>query len=323
MFNTDFHMDTKIGCTVMREDRGEGEAVLHAFRGWLALRGRSTNTMDSYVGDVGVFMRFAGGRYGEGFDMAMFNRSDLQNFYQQQTLEEKVSPATWNRRRASLRVFAAYAQEAGLLSYDPTDGLPMAESVELAPQWLEGRELGKLERAVERAITAARTPAQRAQAVRNRAVVLVMAKCGLREGEVCGLELGDVVLGERKGKISIRYGKGNKSRVAPANSQVVAALRQWLAMRPTTGPENAVFVGKGGERLQARGIQRLVAELGRQAGVEGLTPHRLRHSCAKALLNSGAQLTEVAKLLGHAGLNTTMRYVLPSDGDLAAAVERI
>ena len=69
--------------------------------------------------------------------------------------------------------------------------------------------------------------------------------------------------------------------------------------------------------------ERLVAELGQQAGVADLTPHRLRHSCAKALLDSGATLPEVAKLMGHSRLDTTMRYVLPSEHDLAAAVEKI
>lgn len=304
------------------EENHSAAVILRAFEEYLVLKGRSKNTVEAYCQDVWGYMRFARQRYGEEiFDMAMFNRGDLLRFYQHQTAEARVSPATWNRRRASLRVFAQWAIGEGLLNYDPTDGLPVAESVELAPLWLGGRELGRLERAIERGIIAARTPAQRSKAVRDRAIVLLMLKGGLREGEVCGLNVGDVTLGERKGRISVRFGKGNKCRVVPVNSQALTALRQWLALRPGAG--EALFVGKGGRRLQARGIQRMVAELGRQAGIDDLTPHRLRHSCAKCLLDAGVKLSEVAKLLGHGGLNTTLRYVQPSEKDLETAVEKI
>jgi site-specific recombinase XerD len=257
----------------------------------------------------------------------MFNRSDLQLFYQQQIGQANVAPATWNRRRAALRVFAGWARGQGLISYDPTDGLPKVEEVELAPRWLDGREVGRLERALEKAIQGARSEAWKVKAIRDRAVVLVMLKGGLREGEVCGLDVDDVTLGERKGKVVVRMGKGNKSRVVPLNGQALAALRRWLESYPQPFPEGKgggpVFVGKGGDRLQERGVQRLVAELGQQAGIEGLTPHRLRHTCAKALLDAGVKLTEVAKLLGHSRLETTMRYTTPSEGDLERAVERI
>ena len=306
---------------------GEGE-IPGAFGSFLALKGRSANTVGSYVGDVKVYAAWAAARYGEQFDLAMFNRSDLQLFYQQQTGQVKVSPATWNRRRAALRVFAQWAQGQGLLSYDPTDGLQAVDEVQLAPHWLDGREVGRLDRAMETAIAGARSEAWRVKAIRDRAIVLVMLKAGLREGEVCGLDVDDLVLGERKGKISVRYGKGNKSRAVPVNSQALAALRAWLDCRPRmlheyANGEKALFLGKGGVRLQARGIQRLVAELGQQAGLADLTPHRLRHSCAKALLDAGVKLTEVAKILGHSRLDTTMRYTTPSEGDLAAAVEKI
>ncbi len=300
---------------------GGQQNVISAFGKHLALQGKSANTVSAYCQDVGVFAAWVSERYAEPFDMAMFNRSDLQLFYQNQLSQSKISPATWNRRRASLRTFAQWAKVNGLLSYDPTDGLQVAADVELAPRWLDGRDQGRLERALEKNIQGARTEAWRVKAIRDRAIVLLMAKVGLREGEVCALELADLALGDRKGKIAVRFGKGAKSRSVPVNAQALAALRAWLDMRPAGG--TAVFIGKGGERLQERGVQRFVAELGQQAGIEELTPHRLRHTFAKSLLDAGVKISEVAKLMGHGRLDTTMRYVQPSEGDLAAAVEKI
>lgn len=292
--------------------------VVDDFAAWLGER-KAARTAEAYRQDVGAFAVWAAGRYDEVFELAMFNRSDLRLFAEEQMVV--VAPASWNRRRAALRVFAQWAMGCGLLSYDPSDVLPVVEQVDLAPRWLDGREIGKVERALERAIQGAGSEAALGKALRDRAITLLMLKGGLREGEVCALASGDLVLGERKGRVTIRLGKGGKMRVVPLNFQVVGAIRAY--MNHVGEVSGAVFVGKGGVRLQERGVQRLVAELGRLAGVEGLTPHRLRHSCAKCLLDAGAQLTEVAKLLGHSRLDTTMRYVQPSALDLERAVERI
>lgn len=299
----------------------EGGEILGAFRRHLVGMGKSGNTVSAYCQDVGVFASWVGERYGEGFDLAMFNRSDLQVFFQVQTGELKVSPATWNRRRASLRVFAAWAHGQGLISYDPTDGLQGVEEVALAPRWIDGREYGRVLRALELAIQGARSDAWRVKALRDRAIVLLMAEGGLREGEVSGLDLGDVTLGERKGKVAVRYGKGKKSRAVPVGKVVVDALKAYLNL-PNPSPslkgreQRAVFVGKGGVRLEGRGIQRLVAELGRQAGVADLTPHRLRHYFVKSRLDAGASIIEVAKLSGHSRVETLARYGQPSEADL-------
>ena len=299
---------------VMQTLVGVRNDLLGTFGKDLALQGRSRNTVSAYCRDVGVFASWAGGRYGEEFSLEMLNRMDLQLFFQEQTVKAQVSPATWNRRRASLRVFARWALGEGLISYDPTDGLPVAEGVELAPRWIDGREYGRLLRAVEGAIQGAKTAAWREKGIRDRAIVLLMAEGGLREGEVSGLDLGDVTLGERKGKIMVRYGKGIKSRMIPVCKALVDALRAWLDVRGSL--EGAFFTGKGGARLEAWGVQRLVAELGRQAGIMDLTPHRLRHYFVKSRLDGGASIIEVAKLTGHSRVETLARYGQPSEADL-------
>jgi len=81
-------------------------------------------------------------------------------------------------------------------------------------------------------------------------------------------------------------------------------------------------MGKRSDRLTTRQVQRVVAEIGRQAGIE-LTPHMLRHTFAKRLVDNGSPLTVAQKLLGHSRLDTTSRYVKPGWDDLARAVESL
>jgi integrase/recombinase XerC len=147
-----------------------------------------------------------------------------------------------------------------------------------------------------------------------------MVYAGLREGEVCGLTTTAIELSERKGRVVVRKGKGDKQRCVPLNEAARRALRAWLDVRgEVVGP---LFIGKGGDGLAERGIQRRVAELGQLAGID-VTPHQLRHTFAKRCLDKGGQITEVRDLLGHARLETTARYVQPGWEDLQNAVERI
>jgi len=290
------------------------EKVLGAFRNHLELKGKSKHTVDAYCNDMGVYATWVGQRYGEGFDLAMFNRSDLQVFFREQTKELGVSPATWNRRRAALRVFAAWAQEQGLINYDPTDSLPKVEETELAPQWITGREYGKLRDALTKQIVGAKTMAGKDKAIRDQALIMLMAECGLRESETCALNISDLKLMKNKGEVQVRYGKGNKSRLVPFNKDVVVILKSWIEVRGEH--DGALFVGKGGDRLGPRGIQRMVAEMGMKAGMTDLRPHRLRHYFVKTRLDENASLIEVAALTGHSRLETLRRYGLPSKADL-------
>jgi integrase/recombinase XerC len=75
--------------------------------------------------------------------------------------------------------------------------------------------------------------------------------------------------------------------------------------------------------LSSRSVQRAIRRIGLDAGLEGLTPHVLRHTFAKNLVDSGVGLEKVAALLGHSSLNTTRVYITPNLQDLEKAVEQV
>jgi integrase len=150
-------------------------------------------------------------------------------------------------------------------------------------------------------------------------VVTLLADAGLREGECVHLRVSDLLLGDRKGRVIVCDAKGNKDRSVPLDKESVDLLKGWLAIRPSGGCD-ALFVGKRGDRLQERGIQKLVAGIARDAQIEHVTPHQLRHTAAYRWMKAGAQLNEVAELLGHSSIEVTRRYTLPHWEDLEAAV---
>ena len=106
-------------------------------------------------------------------------------------------------------------------------------------------------------------------------------------------------------------GKGAKTRILPIGRFAVAALHAWLQVRPefANPDENAVFVGRGGTRLQQRAVQRRVIEWAKRQGLSmHVHPHMFRHSFASHLLESSQDLRGVQELLGHASLSTTQVY---------------
>ncbi len=120
---------------------------------------------------------------------------------------------------------------------------------------------------------------------------------------------------------------------------VIKQFEDWLRNDQDRGELTVLFTSKTGRRLAPRAIQAVVEQVGRVAAskvpargseeraiidaLNALSPHVLRHSCGKRLLDAGAQLTEVAEILGHEDLNVTRRYTQPSTADLQRAANRI
>ena len=169
-------------------------------------------------------------------------------------------------------------------------------------------------------------------------MLMLMWKAGLRVSEVTALDLADVTIqSSQRGTVEVRLGKGRKTRTVPLNRDVIDALQMWLKIRPESD-DLALFLSRSGIRITARAVQSSVEQIGHAAAalikarssedrvladsLNALTPHVLRHTCGKRLLDAGAQLTEVAAILGHTDLNMTRRYTQPGEEDLHRAVGR-
>jgi site-specific recombinase XerD len=141
--------------------------------------------------------------------------------------------------------------------------------------------------------------------VRNRAMLRVFYRAGLRCQETLDLRLRDVQLG--RNEIRVNAGKGDKDRVVWIDDGTVEVLDRWRAIRPKS---DFFFCTLKGGLIDDGYVRAMVARYGRRAGIEiRCHPHLLRHTYATELLEDGYSVAEVQQLLGHADLETTSIYL--------------
>lgn len=149
------------------------------------------------------------------------------------------------------------------------------------------------------------------------ALITLLAETGLRVSEPLAVTWADVTIRERSGSVTVRRGKGGKTRIVPLKLTARQALAAWRrAMEPDAG--SRVF------HVGARAVQKALARYARRVGIEGrVTPHMVQHTFCKALVDAGESLDRVAALAGHSSLKTTPRYTKPTAQDLEGAVSRL
>lgn len=163
---------------------------------------------------------------------------------------------------------------------------------------------------------------------RDAAIVELLYGCGLRVGELVGLDV--LASNEARGWIDLQageahvLGKGSKRRTVPVGTKALQALRAWLDQRAAGrhAQEAALFTGKHGARLSAQAIWQRLKQRSLQAGLATpVHPHMLRHSFASHVLQSSGDLRAVQELLGHANIGTTQVYTRLDFQHLAKAYD--
>ena len=286
----------------------------------LARQGLAERTQACYASDLAHFTRWFAVSNGEDLSAERVTPTDVRGYKAHQQTVQNLKPATINRRLATLRKFFLWAKAQGLIAGLPTDDVSGVPTVPTAPRSLSRQDLNKLTRAAEQD---ALRPGASWYARRNLAIIQVLRYTGVRVGELSALHLLDLEMSERKDALTVRSGKGGKFREVPLGVEARRPLQDYLDHRPDI-PDDHVFVGQRGVGLSPEAVADVVKKYADRAGLENVTPHVLRHSFGRGLVDAGVDLVSVATLLGHERLETTALYTRPSGGeDLRRAVEKL
>jgi site-specific recombinase XerD len=280
-------------------------AEIERFVNWVRRRNPQARTWRDYGYDLHQFVAVVGNRAPNSITFR-----DVDQFIASQS-ERGFKPTTINRRLASVLAFYIF-----LSGEDDELVCPVI------PRRHHLREPQRLPRPMHEADL--RQFFAVIPDVRDRAMFLLMLRCGLRISEVASLLLADLYLNEDYPRMVI-HGKGSRERAVYLSPQAERALREYLATRPSAASD-FVFLSYQLDGMSTTAIHKRLIRY-RQESAISITAHRLRHSFASDLVRADVPVTSIQKLMGHRWIETTQNYILADDhqvqADYYAACPRI
>ncbi len=157
---------------------------------------------------------------------------------------------------------------------------------------------------------------------RNKTIILLLAKTGMRNKELCNLKLTDIDW--HRQEITIQNSKHNKTRIIPIEDNMLQgktypSLNNYIQHWRINTSKHYVFTTKKG-KMTPNYLRRIIKEIGKQAGINWIHPHSFRHYAATNLLRAGVNIRIVQEILGHSSIKTTGGYLHTIEQDLQEAV---
>jgi integrase/recombinase XerD len=290
-----------------------GRAVVRFFQEYLpTLRGMSKHTIASYRDSMILFLQFTAhdtGRPIEALELSDFTADRMGRFLAALEAERNNRITTRNARLAAMHTFARFLvtdHPEQMTALQQVLGIPFKRGAMAAPiEYLEKKEIEALLGSIDRTTVSGR---------RDYALFALMFNTGARVQEIVDLRVRDLRL---ESPYQLRFsGKGNRIRLCPIWPRTAQLLRDLIRQRsPAHDSDDHVFCNARGAPLTRFGVryllQRHIAVSVKRAPTlagKRIHPHSLRHTTAIHLLKAGVDFATISQWLGHASLNTTMRY---------------
>ena len=261
-------------------------------------RNRSPRTVQLYEENLRDFETYL-----QGVDDCLTLQTadvDVVRGWMESLMDRGLKATTVNLALSAVRTFYRYALLRNLVERDPAYGVKGPKKAKPLPQFVRESEMDRL--------LDAEFSADDYNEVRARTIIILFYETGIRLAELVGLDDADVDLSAMQLKVT---GKRNKQRIIPFGEELAGMLRDYMALRDVevVRQSPALFLTNKGKRIGRVQVQSLVRDrLATVTTLKKRSPHVLRHSFATAMLNNGAGLESVKKLLGHESLETTEIY---------------
>lgn len=265
------------------EDNSVKDDLLEAFISAKAIEGRSKKTISRYRYILEGFLK------GANLPTAKVTVYHLRK-YLADGKEKGLSDMTLNGYRDIFCSYFNWLQKETLLTINPCANLNKIKHVKEVKKPFTDIDIERLK--------------SHCKTNRDRAIVCFLLSSGCRIQEVVQLNKSNIDFQNLECTV---LGKGNKERVVYIDNITAMYLKKYFTERQDMA--EALFIGKGTERMTPGGIRAMLTKLSKESDVDNVHPHRFRRTLATNLINRGMTIQEVAYILGHDKIDTTMKYV--------------
>jgi site-specific recombinase XerD len=276
--------------------------------------GRSESALRAYRNAIDDLLMWA---EREGRASELFEERAIVDYLDDYQRRLAPAPATYHRRFLVLRRFMRWVSRRGGVP-DPFLDLDAPPKPRQESDWLTPEEF-------QRMLAAAGEPRRRHTGIveRDQLVLLALVTTGLRRSELLALNWRDLALDGPRPSLLVRFGKGGKPRRQPLAPQLAHNISR-LRDEESPAPDDPVFCGLAGGRLQPKVLAAIVKRTAERAGIEKkVTAHTLRHTAASWLRQATGDARLVAEYLGHADLSTVSRYAHVANDELHQAASTL
>ena len=267
-------------------------------------KNHSSNTINSYLSDLKSFEKYLLKRK-ISFKKTI-NDTEVVKKYFRYLSRSKISPRSIKRKFSSLSSYFSYLIERKKIKKNPLNGIYTPKLIKKLPTVLSVEEIKKIFKQSENSDN-------ELLGLRDRCIIELLYSCGLRVSELCELKVNNI---QFDSNVIRFFGKGNKERIIPLTfyakewlEKYLYQSRQILSNRKLSD-QKYVFLSNNGKTLTRAAIWQSIKKYVGAAGItKTVSPHTFRHSFATHLVDGGANLVEIQKLLGHSDISTTEIYV--------------
>lgn len=226
-----------------------------------------------------------------GKPVRLIDANDIRRCLSWALTERKVTPTTVNNERRVLSSFFQWLENEDIIRKSPVKRTKALKEEKADKKPFTDEDVAKMR--------------ESCKSVRDKAIFELLLSSGMRVSELCGLDRDGIDLIGRECDV---LGKGNKRRTCYFSAAAKLYLARYLATRNDDEP--ALFVSKARphNRLSTNGVEVMMRNLGKRAGISNVHPHRFRRTFATNNLRRGMRLEEIQQLLGHSNMDTTLIY---------------
>lgn len=261
------------------------------------LRGKSQQTIKTYTFCLSQFSTWLDG---SGISLEDYSRTDVQQ-YVDYLVSKRYAATTINKHWSSIKHFSRWAKKEETI--EDISVISPPNVLNEAPKSLNRNEVNKIIREIDRSGN-----------VRDFAIAQVLINTGMRLNELVHLDCRDIEITDRKGSVTIRYGKGNKERKIPLSPETRRSILKYLEIREDEN--EALFLSNRNKRISERTVQHIFQKY-------DINVHALRHTFITKLVRNGEDFSVVQALSGHANADMVMRYAAPNEEDKTEAVTKL